>query len=63
MVFALFDLVREGRLLLALLAGVDLVALLATVEVAGARERVFIAIAIARVICLVKTSAYRTLNG
>ena len=51
-------------MLLALLARVDLVALLATAEVAGgARERVFMAMAIARVVCLVKTSAYRTLNG
>ena len=57
MVFALFDLGREVRFplaLLAFLAGVDFVALLATAGVAGgAPERVFIGIVTTRVVCLV----------
>ena len=57
LVVTLFDLRREVRFSLALLAslaGVDFIALLAIVGVAGgAPERVFIGIVITRVVCLV----------
>ena len=52
---------REEGLLLAFRAWVDLVALPATAVVTGgAAERVFMAMATTRVVCLVKTSAYGT---